>query len=41
MRKKNGFTERERERERIDYLNKRGDKIDELMWIFCKSECVK
>ena len=27
--------------EKIDYLNKRDDKIDELMWIFCKSECVK
>ena len=25
----------------IDYLNKRCDKIDELMWVFCKSECVK
>ena len=61
MRKKNGFTKREREScirinertrayvgwgnnkkiEKIDYLNKRGDKIDELMWVFCKSECVK
>ena len=27
--------------EKIDYLNKRGDKIDELMWVFRKSECVK
>ena len=27
--------------EKIDYLNKKGDKIDELMWLFCKSECVK
>ena len=26
---------------KIDYLNKGGDKIDELMWVFCKSECVK
>ena len=26
---------------KIDYLNKRGDKIDELVWVFCKSECVK
>ena len=26
---------------KIDYLNKRCDKIDELMWVFCKSECVK
>ena len=51
MRKKNRFTKREREREScirineralfIDYLNKRCDKIDELMWVFCKSECVK
>ena len=27
--------------EKIDYLNKGGDKIDELIWLFCKSECVK
>ena len=27
--------------ENFDYLNKRGDKIDELMWVFCKNECVK
>ena len=27
--------------EKIDYLNKRGDRIDELMWIFCKNRCVK
>ena len=27
--------------EKIDYLNKRGDRIDELMWVFCKSGCVK
>ena len=27
--------------EKIDYLNKGGDKIDELIWVFCKSECVK
>ena len=26
---------------KIDYLNKRSDRIDELMWVFCKSECVK
>ena len=26
---------------KIDYLNKRGDKIDELMWVFCKSDGVK
>ena len=27
--------------EKIDYLNKRSDRIDELMWVFCKSGCVK
>ena len=27
--------------ENFDYLNKRGDKIDELMWVFCKSDSVK
>ena len=27
--------------EKIDYLNKRSVRIDELMWVFCKSECVK
>ena len=27
--------------EKIDYLNKRGDKIDKLMWVFCTSGCVK
>ena len=27
--------------ENFDYLNKRGDKIDKLMWVFCKNECVK
>ena len=27
--------------EKIDYLNKIGDRIDELMWVFCKNECVK
>ena len=26
---------------KIDYLNKRSDRIDELMWVFCKSGCVK
>ena len=26
---------------KIDYLNKRGDRIDELMWVFCKSDGVK
>ena len=27
--------------EKIDYLNKRDDKIDELILVFCKSEYVK
>ena len=27
--------------ENFDYLNKRGYKIDELMWVFCKSDGVK
>ena len=27
--------------EKIDYLNKRGDRIDELMRVFCKNRCVK
>ena len=27
--------------EKIDYLNKRGDRIDKLMWVFCKNGCVK
>ena len=27
--------------EKIDYLNKIGDRIDELMQVFCKNECVK
>ena len=27
--------------EKIDYLNKRSDRIDELMWVFCRSRCVK
>ena len=26
---------------KIDYLNKRSDRIDELMWVFCKNGCVK
>ena len=26
---------------KIDYLNKRCDRIDKLMWMFCKNECVK
>ena len=37
-----GLVERNNKKiEKIDYLNKRGDKIDELMWVFCKNECVK
>ena len=27
--------------EKIDYLNKRGDRIDELMQVFCKNGYVK
>ena len=27
--------------EKIDYLNKRSVRIDKLMWVFCKSGCVK
>ena len=27
--------------EKIDYLNKRSDRIDELMWVFCKNGYVK
>ena len=27
--------------EKIDYLNKRSVRINELMWVFCKSGCVK
>ena len=27
--------------EKIDYLNKRGDRIDELMQVFCKNGCIK
>ena len=26
---------------KIDYLNKRCDRIDELMWVFCKNDSVK
>ena len=25
----------------IDYLNKSGGRIDELMWVFCKNDSVK
>ena len=27
--------------EKIDYLNKMSDRIDELMWVFCKNGYVK
>ena len=27
--------------EKIDYLNKRCDRIDKLMWVFCENGCVK
>ena len=27
--------------EKIDYLNKRNDKINKLMWVFCKNRYVK
>ena len=27
--------------EKIDYLNKRDDKINKLMWVFCKNRYVK
>ena len=26
---------------KIDYLNKSGGRIDELMWVFCKNDSVK
>ena len=26
---------------KIDYLNKRGDRIDELMCVFCKNDSIK
>ena len=26
---------------KIDYLNKSGDRIDELTWVFCKNDYVK
>ena len=26
---------------KIDYLNKRSERIDELMWVFCKNDSVK
>ena len=37
-----GLVERNNKKiEKIDYLNKRGDRIDELMWVFYKNRCVK
>ena len=36
----NGVVERNNNK-RVDYLNKRDDRIDELMWAFCKNGCVK
>ena len=39
---KNGWGERNNKIIKyIDYLNKRGDRIDELIWVFCKSDSVK
>ena len=39
---KNGLGERYNKIiKKIDYLNKRGDRIDELIWVFCKSDGVK
>ena len=39
---KNGLGERYNKIiKKIDYLNKRGDRIDELMWVFCKSDGLK
>ena len=39
---KNGWGERyNRIIKKINYLNKRGDRIDELMWVFCKNDSVK
>ena len=37
-----GLVERNNKKiEKIDYINKRSDRIDELMWVFCKNGCVK
>ena len=37
-----GLVERHNKKiEKIDYLNKGGDRIDELMWVFCKNRYVK
>ena len=39
---KNGLGERNNKIiKKIDYLNKRSSRIDELMWVFCKSDSVK
>ena len=39
---KNGLGERYNKIiKKIDYLNKKGDRIDELMWMFCKNDGVK
>ena len=39
---KNGWGERYNKIiKKIDYLNKRGDRIDELMWVFYKNDSVK
>ena len=37
-----GVVERNNKKiEKIDYLNKRDDRIDKLIWVFCKNGCVK
>ena len=37
-----GLVERNNKKiEKIDCLNKGGDRIDELMWVFCKNRYVK
>ena len=39
---KNGLVERNNKIiEKINYLNKRGDRIDELIWVFYKNDGVK
>ena len=39
---KNGLVERNNKIiEKINYLNKRGDRIDELIWVFYKNNGVK
>ena len=38
----NGVVERNNKKiEKIDYLNKRDDRVDKLMWVFCKNRCIK